>query len=234
MPDNRVLDKPVDRQSLGDQVYQRLIRELCDGRYACGEELNEVALADHYKVSRTPVRDALQRLAAERLVVNVRNRRTTVIHPSQKEVEETYQVRQILESAAARQAAPNISQQVLTKLRNLADAAIPASGQSWGKAELQFDVELHRAIAEACGNSRLREEIERYGRIVRFVRSQVARDPAVLQEGHEQHLRVLAALESRDEDAAAKAMEEHISAAAQSVLSGLSDGFVKPPQSRTD
>ena len=88
MPDNRVLDNPVDRQSLGDQVYQRLIRELCDGRYASGEELNEVALADHYKVSRTPVRDALQRLAAERLVVNVRNRRTTVIHPSQKEVEE--------------------------------------------------------------------------------------------------------------------------------------------------
>ena len=234
MPNNQILVEPVDRQSLGDQVYQRLIRELCEGRYACGEELNEVALADHYKVSRTPVRDALQRLAAERLVVNVRNRRTTVIQPSRKEVEETYQVRQILESAAARQAAPHISQQQLTKLRKLADSAVPSPGQAWGKAELHFDLELHRTIAEACGNSRLREEIERYGRIVRFVRSQVARDSAVLQEGHEQHLRVLAALESRDGDAAARAMEEHISAAAQSVLSGLSDGFVKPPQILTD
>jgi DNA-binding GntR family transcriptional regulator len=79
----------------------------------------------------------------------------------------------------------------------------------------------------------LREEIERYGRLVRFVRSQVARDPAVLRDGHEQHLRLLAALESRDPTAAAAAMEAHIAAALKSVLDGLAEGFSRPARRGT-
>jgi DNA-binding GntR family transcriptional regulator len=216
--------RPIERQSLGDLVYERLARELIEGRYGCGEELNEVALAGHFQVSRTPVRDALRRLAAEGLVVNAPNRRATVISPSRLEIEETYQVRQVLESAAARLAAPRIGAPRLVELRSLADAAVPPPGGTWGPPELRFDVELHRAVADACGNTRLREEIDRYGRLVRFVRSQVARDPAVLRDGHEQHLRLLAALEARDPAAAAAAMEVHIAAALQSVLDGLAGG----------
>jgi DNA-binding GntR family transcriptional regulator len=56
----------------------------------------------------------------------------------------------------------------------------------------------------------------------------VARDPAVLRDGHEQHLRVLEALEAHDPDAAATAMEVHIAAALGSVLDGLSAGFTRP------
>ena len=93
---------------------------------------------------------------------------------------------------------------------------------------MKFDVELHRAIAEACGNVRLRDEIERYGRLVRFVRTQVARDPAVLRDGHEQHLRLLEAIETHDPEAAATAMEAHIAAALGSVLDGLAAGFTRP------
>ena len=223
-----VYSEPIDRPSLGDLVYERIVRELCEGRYNCGQELNEVALAEYYQVSRTPVRDALRRLAAERLVVNTRNRRATVICPSRREIEETYQVRLILETAAARMAASLIPNDRLTQLRQLAKEAVPSPGEAWGSAELRFDVELHRAVAESCGNARLREEIERYGRIVRFVRSQVARDPAVLQDGHEQHLRLLAALEARDAQSAAQAMEEHITSALRSVLAGLAEGFAVP------
>jgi DNA-binding GntR family transcriptional regulator len=202
------------------------MRELCEGRYQCGQELNEVVLSAHYHVSRTPVRDALRRLAAERLVVNSRNRKTTVIRPTRREIEETYQVRSILESAAARLAASQMSNRRLSELRELAAKAIPAAGHTWGAPELRFDLELHRSISDACGNSLLRDEIERYGRIVRFVRSQVARNPEVLQVGHEQHQCILAALEKRNGAAAADAMEAHILAALESVLEGFS-GF--PP-----
>lgn len=210
-----------------------MVRELCEGSYSCGQELNEVALAEYFQVSRTPVRDALRRLAAERLVVNVRNRRATVIEPSRREIEETYQMRQILESAAARLAASRVPERRLAELRKLADAAVPPPGGIWGESELRFDVELHRAIADACGNALLREEIERYGRIVRFVRSQVARDPAVLQDGHDQHLKILAALEAGNAAAAAQAMEQHIAAALDSVLQGLANGFVNAKVARS-
>lgn len=225
---SRSTSEPVERRSLGDLVYERLARELTEGRYACGDELNEVSLAGHFRVSRTPVRDALRRLAAEGLVVNTRNHRATVIEPSRREIEETYQVRQVLESAAARLAASRIAPARLVELRGLACTAVPPPGGTWGAPELKFDVELHRAIAEACGNARLRDEIERYGRLVRFVRSQVARDPAVLRDGHEQHLRLLESLEAHEPEAAAAAMEAHIAAALGSVLDGLAAGFRRP------
>jgi DNA-binding GntR family transcriptional regulator len=225
---SRFPSKPIERRSLGDLVYERLALELTEGRYGCGDELNEVALAEHFRVSRTPVRDALRRLAAEGLVVNSRNHRATVIEPTRREIEETYQVRQVLESAAARLAATRIVPARVVELRALAGAAVPPPGETWGAPELTFDVELHRAIAEACGNTCLREEIERYGRLVRFVRSQVARDPVVLRDGHDQHLRLLEALEARDPEAAATAMEVHIAAALGSVLEGLASGFTRP------
>lgn len=228
----RSSSKPIERRSLGDLVYEQLARELTEGRYGCGDELNEVALAGHYRVSRTPVRDALSRLAADGLVVNTPNHRATVIEPSRQEIEETYQVRQVLESAAARLAASRIAPSRLAELRALASAAVPPTGGIWGAPELKFDVELHRAVADACGNTRLREEIERYGRLVRFVRSQVARDPAVLRDGHEQHLRLLEALEAHDPEAAAAAMEAHIAAALGSVLDGLAAGFRRPKEAR--
>jgi DNA-binding GntR family transcriptional regulator len=230
----RASSKPIVQRSLGDLVYERLARELTEGRYGCGDELNEVALAGHFRVSRTPVRDALRRLAAEGLVVNTRNHRATVIEPSRREIEETYQVRQVLESAAARLAASRISPSRIVELRALAGAAVPPPGGTWGAPELKFDVELHLAIAEACGNTRLREEIERYGRLVRFVRSQVARDPAVLRDGHEQHLRLLESLEAHDPEAAATAMEVHVAAALRSVLDGLAAGFTRPKATARD
>ena len=60
--------------SLGDRVYQQIVEALVSGQYAGGEELNEVNLAAQFQVSRTPVREALRRLAAEGLAVNQRNR----------------------------------------------------------------------------------------------------------------------------------------------------------------
>ena len=58
------VSRPIARRSLGDQVYERLTHDLLQGRFACGEELSEVSLAEHFQVSRTPVRDALRRLVA--------------------------------------------------------------------------------------------------------------------------------------------------------------------------
>jgi DNA-binding GntR family transcriptional regulator len=215
------LPTPILRRSLGDEVYERLADELCGGMHGCGEELNEVALADRFQVSRTPVREALRRLSAEGLVVSTRNKRATVIRPSRREIEETYQVRQILEAAAARLAAARLADAELAELARLAERAVPRRGAAWGLPERTFDERLHRAVAEGCGNTRLRDEIVRYSKLVRFVRSRVARNPQRLEEGHHQHRRILAALAARDADAAEHQMAVHIADALASVLKDL-------------
>ncbi len=207
--------------SLGDRVYQQIVEALVSGQYAGGEELNEVNLAAQFHVSRTPVREALRRLAAEGLAVNQRNRQTTVVEISPSEVVETYQVRQILEAAAARLAATQISIARLAELKELAETATPRNDAEWGNGERKFDEELHRAVAESCGNTKLQREIQRYNNLVRFVRSRVARSPQHLANGHTEHLQILAALEHRDAATAEAAMSAHIASALQVVLEEL-------------
>ena len=207
--------------SLGDLVHQRIVEALVSGQFQGGEELNEVSLATQFQVSRTPVREALRRLAAEGLVVNQRNRQATVVEMSRSDVTETYQVRQILEASAARFAATLIDDGRLRDLRLLATRATPHTADQWGNGERKFDEELHRLVAESCGNGKLLREIQRYNNLVRFVRSRVARSPQRLAQGHAEHLRILAALEDRDPQRAEAEMSAHIASALQCVLEDL-------------
>ncbi len=211
----------VPHGSLGDLVHQRIVEALVSGQFQGGEELNEVSLAAQFCVSRTPVREALRRLAAEGLVVNQRNRQATVVEMSRSDVVETYQVRQILEASAARLAAEHIDIDRLAELHSLATEATPRADGQWGSGERRFDEELHRAVAESCGNGKLLREILRYNNLVRFVRSRVARSPQRLAQGHAEHLRILAALDSRDPQLAEAEMSAHIASALQCVLEEL-------------
>jgi DNA-binding GntR family transcriptional regulator len=211
----------VSNVSLGELVHQQIVEALVSGHFRGGEELNEVSLAAQFQVSRTPVREALRRLAAEGLVVNQRNRHATVVDMSRDDVVETYQVRQILEASAARFAADRIDQGRLSELRSLASAATPFADDQWEIAERRFDEELHRAVAETCGNRKLLSEIQRYNNLVRFVRSRVARNADSLAQGHTEHLRILAALEGRDSQLAEAEMSAHIASALQFVLNDL-------------
>jgi DNA-binding GntR family transcriptional regulator len=205
--------------SLADLVHQRIVEALVTGQFKGGEELNEVGLAAQFRVSRTPVREALRRLAAEGLVVNQRNRQTTVIQLSRQDVIETYQVRQILESSAARLAATQISAPDLQVLQTLS-AATSAPSPDEG-VERKFGDELHRIICDSCGNGKLQREIQRYQNLVRLVRSSVIRKLPRLTQGNAEHQQILAALEDHDPAAAAAAMSCHIDSALQVVLKVL-------------
>lgn len=216
-----IRSSPIPRSSLSDLVYDRLVEALTTGRYNCGDELNELTLAVEYDVSRTPVREALRRLASEGLVTNSPNRQATVIQLSKSVIRETYEVRQTLEAAAAARAVEQITADDLSELRRKAIAAVPGDDSAWGQPERRFDDDLHHVIAARCGNDLLRREIARYLKLVRFVRTRVGRNPEALAQGHREHEQILTALEARDPLAAQQAMSTHIASALKFVLEGF-------------
>lgn len=213
-----VIAAPIPRASLGDLVYERIVDGLLSGSFSSGDELNEATLATRFQVSRTPIREALRRLAAEGLVETAKNRQSTVVQLSRTDVIETYQVRQILESAAARLAAERIGDDQLGELNKLARSAVPRNGGAWGNDERLFDEQLHLAIAESCGNNRLRQEIARYVRLVRFVRVRTSHSSERLAQGHAEHVQILDALGARDAVQAESAMSAHLASALDCVL----------------
>ncbi len=208
----------ISRASLADSVYETLLEAMIHGRLAAGAELNEVALARQLDVSRTPVHEALRRLVADGLVKACGRRRLCVAALSHDEVREVYAMRRLLEGAATEMAAERMTDEALTELRRAADSlAANDRAIDWTAKALRYDLEFHDAIAAACGNGRLREDISRYRLLVRGL-CRMTGTVDNLHEALAEHVVILEALEARDGPAARDAMAFHIDARLACVL----------------
>jgi DNA-binding GntR family transcriptional regulator len=201
------------------RVVRGVVHELLKGRWAGGDRLPEVEAAARFKVSRTPVREALLELAAMG-IVELRRNCGAIFRPfGLKELQDLYAVRSLLEVEAARLAATRMPyatvEALKAKFEKLRREGLPDTG--W-----RLDRELHAAIAEAADNKRLAGEIARYGDLVQTVREAVGVTVANIHSSSlNEHLRILNQIAKRDSDAAAEAMRRHLQQAADSAAKAL-------------
>lgn len=211
----------LTRSSLSEKVYERLVDAILSGSLASGAALHVADIARDLQVSPSPVRDALSRLAAEGLVTNNPNRRTTVIRLEREDVIEAFELRGILECGAARLAAERIDKAALESLRKVAARCAALAGKPERKREmLDLDNEFHLRVAEACRNGALSQEVVRCYRRVRVMQL-LKLAPARMSLAHGEHEAVIQALERRDPDATEAAMRAHLQNALAFVLEGL-------------
>src|SRR5581483_11474189 len=115
MPESVSLSSDGVEPRLGEQTYNELRRAIVQGRLRPNQRLIETELAEEYAVSRTPVRETLQRLAVEGLIVPAR-RGWIVREHSLEEINEIYEVRAALEGFAARLAAQRATKAQLDEI----------------------------------------------------------------------------------------------------------------------
>jgi DNA-binding GntR family transcriptional regulator len=213
-----LLAKPIARTFLADSVYETLLENILSGALPSGRELSEVGLAHELHVSRTPVHEALGRLSKDGLVEQTQSKKPRVARFTRTEIAEIYELRKLLEVAAAERAALHMTEPELSGLRRLAaDLARNSSSREWPRRALDFDLRFHDAIARAAKNGRLRAEVARYRLLVRaFCR--ITGSPENLKDAFREHEAILRALEARDPEAAGKAMASHIDARVKVVL----------------
>lgn len=210
----------IQPNKLSDQVYKQLLRDVLSGRLPSGTVLREVELAGQLGVSRTPVREALGRLAGHGLAEIRANRSAVVRHLGDEQLRHIYQVREALEGMAAELACPRLTAGDFARLDQLA-AAIP-DDDATGSADAchRFDVELHRLLAHRSGNPVLAGEIEKLHDLVQLVRNQVAAQDGALALALRQHREIVAALRARKPVQARKAMIEHIRSSCAEAVRG--------------
>jgi DNA-binding GntR family transcriptional regulator len=142
------------------EVYEELRRAIVEGRIRPNERLIETELAERLSVSRTPIRESIQRLAADGLVVS-RRRGWVVREQSAEEIREIYEVRAALEGFAARLAAERATDAMLDRICAIHSAYIQSLEHSSRDHMVQHNDDFHDAIIDAAGNSRLAEQIRR-------------------------------------------------------------------------
>ncbi len=206
----RVIDRPP---SLGDRVYQTLREHVCSGWLPSGQLLQEASLAAQLGVSRTPVREALGRLASEGLL-DSRGRSFVVPALTEADINDIYELRLLLEPEALRQAAADGRPRLqLRALRSELAAMRAAHDANDADAFMQANYRYRAAWLALVPNRRLLRAIELYADHVRYLRALTLGDPltrTIVLRGLE---RLAAALFAKRADAVARAMRDHLSEA---------------------
>src|SRR3954469_14838165 len=146
-----------------DRAYEALRQRVVGGTYAPGEQLKEEHLARELAISRTPVRAALKRLGDDGLATADPNRGVRVAEWTEFDIEETFDLRGLLESHAAELAARRGGTALADRLDALNDEMERAIGKGGAAMPERLQVinsRFHRAVLEASGSPRLRSMMD--------------------------------------------------------------------------
>ena len=201
-------------------AYDEIKRRIVDLAYPPGTKLSEAQLADELGFGRSPVRSAFARLQSEGWVTVSPQSGTYVKRLSEAEIAEIYDLRLLLETHATRQAALNISAEAIEDLRREFRRRVPQKRERFSAQMFddinELDAMFHAAVYRAAGNSLVTGILLNLFEKVTWLKKASPSSPERMRQWGDELRRVLAALEKRDGDAAAKRMREHIGHAADS------------------
>ena len=212
-----------DRRKVTDWVYEELKAAILELRLPPGHPLREAALAEQLGVSKTPIREALSRLEQEGLAEMTSFKGAVVTGYSRKDLLEIYELRELLENAAARTAATSIEAPALDRLvaicqesRDLRTGTDPAR---LAALITEFDTVLFDQVR----NGRIRALIENLRAHLTRIGQLTAEIPGRVQTSIAEHEKIVEAIVARDPDLAEQRMADHIHSVRDDQLRALSE-----------
>ncbi|GAB6902217.1 GntR family transcriptional regulator [Kineosporia succinea] len=211
----------LTRDSTFSRRTEAVLRDMIlDGQMAPGERINEVSLAQALGISRGPLREAIQRLAAEGLLTVISHRGAFVRTFERYQVDELYDLRTALESHVVRLVCQRATDEEVAALGELVretGAIISASPD----AAYPADHDLHTRLIELARNETMGRATLEAQRQIQLARRMSAKAPARARDALGEHQDLIAAIQRRDADRAAALMTEHLDAARRGALDAL-------------
>jgi DNA-binding GntR family transcriptional regulator len=218
---------------LRDRIHDRLRAAIISGELSPGTPVIEAELATRLGASRTPVREALRRLEAEGLLEPRGLRGSVVRQLESDEVDCIFEIREALESLAARRAARSIREAEVRKLEQEVEAMRGAVDDA-NEME-RHDTAFHDVILANANGDRLKRMLTELREQLIAYRFLSLSDPERRRATIAEHERIVAALRAHDEHAAAARTAEHIASARAAVLrlagatsAGVTTGAIAP------
>lgn len=175
-----------------------------------GATLSVPDLARQLSISRSPVREAVQRLVQEGLAISVPHRGAMVARIGGEDLQSLYEVREMLEGLAARRATERLDSMAKSVLVSLVEQHREALEREDLAGHVRLDMSFHLQIRELAGNQPLAEMLDRLQGQVRLAMHSLWGRYGAPQRALEDHEKILAAVLSSDPDAAEKVARAHI------------------------
>ena len=200
----------MSKAALRDQIRDGIHDDIMSGRLVPGERLDELQIARRHKVSRTPVREAINRLAMNGLIEFRENKGAFVATISVARVLQICETMSALHTALARLAAQRIDETQLELLHRLAKEGLAASEQGDSDAYMAHNLAFHRAIGECSQNPFLLEETLRIGVLLAPYEREIFKSQRRMTISAQEHTAIAEAIAGGDADRAARMMEHHM------------------------
>jgi len=211
--------------SRADFVFESLRDAIWDGRIARGERVREEEIARNLGVSRTPVREALQRLQQRGLLVVGAGRGLVVAELSHDQVIELYAMREVLEGSAARFAAQRAAEAEIAILTRLQRELRHATNDA--RMLVMLNRRFHQAIYHAAHNQYLMQTLETLHDSLALLNHTTFSMPK-RKESDDEHRKIVLAIERREPDQAEQAARTHIRNAQRSRFESAATNLTRP------
>ena len=195
-----------------DQAYQGILRRIQTGELRQGDRLTEDRIAEGLGMSRTPVREALNRLVSRGLVEVSLGRTLAIRRLERAQVIELYEMRQILEGAAARLAAKHASKAEIYSLENLLERTRPENGKIALSPDAMaiLNIEFHDGILQASHNRYLQDQSEQLRESLWLLAGTTFSVKGRSKAAYGEHALILQAIAAGDESVAEEVARQHI------------------------
>jgi len=188
-------------------ICEALLKRIIAGGMSAGERLKEIALAEEFGVSRTPVREALRQLEQDGLVEIIPGQGAKVVPLTADDIEDVYDIRLSLELLALDIAGTGLR---LQRLKEIADLMRQFAGERDYRKHAEIDRSLHDYLVQSTGRRYLIAMYSQTGRLMQRFRSLGFREPEVLARATREHLEFIEAVLVRNLDRAREVMRDHI------------------------
>lgn len=218
------LRKPKTRgiENLSARVYLEIKALILRNEIMPGQKLHHQELSERLGVSRTPVREALTRLVQEGYASLLPNRGFICKEIGMQEAEELYDLREALEAFAVEKAIEHFDQAALERLHKKMNLYGRDIQKRFTRERLIYDQNIHLEIAEIAANETLKKILRQvFERIIFKRKTDALYEPLRGVSAHQEHLRLLEAMQTRNTAAAVRIIRDHIQEGKKNVLSDL-------------
>lgn len=205
-----IAEQKADNPTLVDKVVESIFQRIIGGDYSPGQKLTEEQIAAEFGVSRTPVREAVKRLADLGLLIVRPRSGLEVTLVSRRDVEEVLELREELESFALRLAMPRIGRDDIGTLEGICRRCESLLGEDNRLRVFREDSRFHLAIARLSGNGHLHELLRRLDVKVQLCRMFLCQSDGKIADNVRFHRRILTAIKQKNAARAETLLRRHI------------------------
>lgn len=216
--------KPIERhQTLREKILENIRDAILKGTLKAGERVSEPDLAERYGISRTPIREAFRQLESEGYLTVVPRKGAVVTALTERDVEEFYSIKSILEGYAARLAAEKLTDKDIDRLKTINARLSKLASAGDVKTFFRVHNEFHEQFIRASGNEKLLELIQQL--LKKFDRLRIASLslPGRMEISVQEHEKIIDAFENHDGDTADRLVRKNAAYGGQVLLQSMTE-----------